>query len=647
MAKLTQQKSYSKIGLLILAVLLVAIVAASQTMLRSSRLDLTENQLYTLSDGTKDVLQNLAEPVNLYFFYSRDQASKLGQVQTWGRRVEELLSEMQRASNGKLTLQIIEPTPFSEQEDQATALGVEAVPINNLGDTLYLGLAGTNALDGSDVIPFLQPNRESQLEYDITKMVYELGVLTKPVVGVLSSLPVFGGKNNPVNGQRSEPWLTISQMEQFFEVQPIADTATELPDDLGLLVLIHPTNLAESMLYAIDQYVLGGGKALVFVDPNSEVAMRMGGAGMLNPDAASPDSSLDKLLPNWGARLIKEKVLGDADYALGLQTDPRKPPEYHVTLLGLRGEAINQDDTITSGLETLNLGVTGALEPVKDSGIEFLPLLQSSANSGLIDTYIIQPGISQREIQAALKIDDDRYTIAARLRGKAKSAFPDGKPTIAGANDEDIADEPENFVQAHQKQSAGDINVVVVADSDMLTDRYWAQVQNQFGQQVIQPVANNLDFLLAAVDNLLGSSALIGIRSRAGYSRPFEKVNELKREANAKYQAKQEELESKLKDIEASLTSLRNQGDGTAALTLDENSQNQLQNYMNERMEVRTDLRSVQHELDSDIKMLGNWLRFWNIAFVPLLLTLLALCMVLMRRRTDRAAAANRSTTRS
>lgn len=639
MAKLATQKSYSKYGLLVLAVLLVAIVAASQTLLRGKRLDLTENQLYTLSDGTKDVLKSLEEPVNLYFFYSREQASKLGQVQTWGRRVEEMLTEMQRAAGGKLNLQIIEPTPFSEQEDQANALGVESVPINNLGDSLYLGLAGTNALDGSDVIPFLQPNRESQLEYDVAKMVYELGVLTKPVVGVLSSLPIFGGQPNLQTGQRSEPWLAMSQMEQFFDVKPIADTASELPENLGLLVVIHPTNLADSLLYEIDQYVLGGGKALVFVDPHSEVALAMGGSGMLNPNAASVDSALEKLLPNWGAQLVKEKVIGDADHALGLQNDPRKPVEYFVTLLGLSGEAINQDDTITSGLERLNIGVTGALQPVEGSNIEFTPLLQSSVNSGLIDTYIIQPGIQQSEIQAALKIDDQQHTIAVRLRGKAKTAFPDGKPKL----DTDEAEEPSNFVNAHQNESAGEINVVAIADTDMLTDRYWAQVQNQFGQPVIQPIANNLDFLLAAVDNLMGSSALIGIRSRAGYSRPFEKVEDLKREANNKYQAKQEELQSKLSDIESSLSTLKSQGDASSALVLDDASQAQLQNYMNERIEVRKELRGVQHELDSDIKSLGNWLRFWNIAFVPLLLTLLALGMISARRRADRRASANRS----
>lgn len=635
-------------GLIVAVVLFLAVNILAGTALRSARFDLTENKLYTLSDGTRNVLGELDEDVTLRFFFSKKLAAEIPSIQAYGKRVQELLEEL-AAESDRLTLVVEEPEPFSEAEDSAVSFGLRGAPANRAGDMLYFGLAATNTTDDTETIPFFSDAREEFLEYDLTQLIYKLGDPERPVVGVITQLPLAGmPQGNPFMQQPpSEAWVVYDQLAQLFDVRDLDWDTRAIDEDVDVLVLVHPKALPESTLYAVDQFVLRGGRLLAFVDPFCEVDQPPRDpqnplAGMQAPRS----SDLAPLLATWGVELSTADALGDRARALEVRTADGEPAPY-VVWAALRADKddFSTEDAVTAQLGTLHVASAGILQPIEGAATEFAPLIQSSDEAGRVETQSLafqQLAPDPAGLLDALVVEGERFTVAARLRGSAVSAYPDGDP-LAGAEDlEDAApgedgtvDEPE--LPAHRSASDGPVNVIVVADVDLLTDRFWVRVQNFLGTRLVSPIADNGDFVINAVENLTGSDDLISLRSRGRFQRPFDRVIELRREAEARFRSKEQELEDKLRDTERKLADLQQGKEGAERLILSDEQVAELERFKDERLRTRKELRQVKLQLNQDIESLGTELKLLNILGVPLLVALAGLATFALRSNKQKS----------
>lgn len=603
-----------------------AAVMASNTLLSGWRLDLTENNLYTLSPGTRSLVRGIEEPINLYFFYSDEATRQFPSLRTYASRVRETLEEFADASDGRLILQTIDPQPFSEEEDRASQLGLTPVNLGAGAESVYFGLAGSNSIGTSDAIPFFEPSpsKEAFLEYDIAKLVYNLANPDKVVVGLVSGAPITGGID-PQTQFPSQPWVVVRQAQQLFEVRPLSTPALQIEDDVDIMWIVHPTNLDDSTLYAIDQFVIRGGRALIFVDPYAEIVAASGDPSGFGVGASS---NLEQLFAAWGVQFSPRDVVGDNRFALSIRAGFQ--PTRHIGLVGLDATALAAEDVITSGLNTINLGTTGHFTLAEGATATLAPLLRSSADAAVLPADRFQFLSDPSELLRSFAPSGTEYVLAARLEGKLASAFPDGPPQQEGTEDGGAIDDA---LTAAHLAGTDTANVVLVGDVDMLSDRLWVQVQNFLGQQLVTAFANNGDFVINALDNLSGSADLIGLRSRATYSRPFTTVDALRRDAELKFRATEEQLEAQLSETESKLGELQAQRSDQGSLLMSPEQEAEVQRFLDEQVRIRRELRSVRRDLDRDIDALGTTLKVINIGFVPLGLTALALAFVFVRRR--------------
>jgi ABC-type uncharacterized transport system involved in gliding motility auxiliary subunit len=603
---------YSGAGLLLIALAFLAFNMLAGLTLTNARVDLTEQKLYTISDGTKQILGEIDEPINLYFFYSDKSAKDLVVLRNYARRVEEMLKAYERAADGKIKLHVIDPEPFSEDEDKAAEFGLQAVPLQQGGDQIYFGLAGTNGVDDTQIIPFFPLDQEEFLEYEVSRLVQSLAKPERPVVGILSGLKLNGGFDM-MTRQPTQPWMVMEEVRQLFQIESLKSDIDQIPEKVSVLLLVHPKNLPQQTQYAIDQFVLRGGKLLAFVDPWSEAD-----SGMEMPGEPGGDKSsdLDALFKAWGLQMVPGKVLGDGANAMSVSVGQDKPPARHAAWLNLPRHSLDQNDVSTAGLENITVATAGILKPLDGAKTHFVPLIQSSEYSMPFDVQRFGMLADPEELIRELKPTGQRYTVAARISGPAESAFPEG---IEGRKD--------------GLKSAENINVIAVADTDILSDRMWVQVQDFFGQRVPQPWADNSGFAINALDNLAGSDALISVRSRGRYSRPFDVVEKLQRDAEVKFREQEQELQQRLADTEQKLASLQQNQDPAKALELTPEQQAALQQFVQEKLRIRKELRDVRFQLNASIEDLGRTLKFINIALVPLVLTLGVLVLWFWRRQ--------------
>jgi ABC-type uncharacterized transport system involved in gliding motility auxiliary subunit len=609
-------------------VLFVALTVLSSSLLRGARLDLTESRLYTLAPGTERLVGGLKEPVNLYFFFSSEAATAYPALRTYGTRVREFLQELASRSGGKLRLTVVDPQPFSEEEDRAAELGVRAVPVGGDGNPFYFGLAATNSTDGRAAIDFFDPAKEAFLEYDVAKLVHQLSTPRKPVVAWLSSLPMSGGFD-PMSGQSGEPWLVLGQAEQLFDVRPLEPTAREIGADVDVLVLVHPKGLPPAMLWAIDQFALRGGHVLMFVDPLAEADPS--GAEPGNPLAAlGADRASDPgpLLAAWGVDFDRGQAIGDLERGLVVSMRPGESPTRHIGILGLDAGSMARGDVVTASLTSLNLASAGFLAPRKGASSKFEPLLTTSGQAAPLPVARFQMLMDPATLRDGFAPTGQRYALAARVTGTVRSAFPEGPPAgvDAGATPPLAA-------------STKPLNVVLVADTDMLSDFLWVRQQNLFGQRVSQAWANNGDLVWNALDNLAGSGDLISIRGRASFTRPFDRVEALRRSAEDRFRAKEQELEQQLQDTEQKLAALESGRAESSEVLLSPEQEQELQRFQGEKLRIRKELRDVRLQLDQDIRALGNEIKVANIVVVPLVFAGIALLAAGWRRRRQAAIA--------
>lgn len=633
-------------GLIVVAVIFIAVNIIGNLGLTSARLDLTADKLFTLSEGTRSVLAKIEEPITLRLYYSDRLGKEIPQYGVYATRIREMLREYANAAPGKVKLEFIDPQPFSDEEDRAVAYGLQGVPVNQAGELVYFGLAGTNSADKEETIPFLQPEREPFLEYDLTKLVYNLATTKKPAVGLLSYLPLQGEFRGP--RQPPEPWAIYLQMQQFFDVKQIDRDSAEIPADIGVLVLVHPRDLPEKTQYAIDQFVMRGGHVLVFVDPHAEG--EMGRPGMA-AQTGMTGSNLPKLFASWGLEMVDGKFAGDRGTArrVNAGSESRVQAVDYIAWLALRESNFNRSDILTNGTSLIQMASAGILKPKEGATTTFTPLIQTSEQAAPVDVDKIKMMPNPVSLLAEFKPEGQKLTLAARINGPVKTAFPDGPPPEPKAEGEKKDEQkPADAKPAETKPLPPQIkearepaNIIVVADTDMLEDRFWARVQDFFGQRVAVPIAGNGDFVINAIDNLRGSNALISLRSRGQSARPFTLVQDLQRDAEQRFRAKEKDLTQKLRDTEKKLSDMQSQGQdqsGTRAM-VSRQQQETIDQFRADLLATRRELRGVQQNLRSDIQTLEAWTKFINIALIPIIVAIVAVIVGLARTRRRRAAA--------
>jgi ABC-type uncharacterized transport system involved in gliding motility auxiliary subunit len=603
-----QHKLTSSVNLLLLVLVFISLVFVNNQLFSSVRLDLTESQVYSLSRGSKQILKNIDEPINLYFYFSDKASKNMTSLRNYANRVEGLLTEYETFANGKLKLQILDPQVFSEQEDRANQFGLTAANIGSAGEPIYMGLAATNAIDGQQVIAFFDPQKEASLEYEISKMIYQLNETEPLKITLITDLAVEGGQN-PMTGQFEPPWTFLTQLKQLYKVEKSGFDITNLPDDTDVLLLIHSKELSDALLFAIDQYALSGGKILVFVDAHNESDSS---AMIGDPMFSGNSSNLGRLFRAWGVQFDSEKVLLDAMAGLDIRTESGGVAR-HFGFVGLTAEQINREDVITSNLEVINGASFGVFNQYKDTKTMWLPLIQSTQDSDLMDVGAYIKTQDPEELAKVYQSDNQSYVLATRLSGQADSAF---------------MQVPEGLEMTEIKTSTNKLNVILVGDTDMLADRFWVQKSNFFGQTISTPFANNGDFVTNAVENLGGSDALISIRSRGIFSRSFSKVDELTVVAEQKFRDQEQILQRRLEETEQQLLQLQNQQVEGGSMIISAEQQFAVDEFLEKKVTIRKSLRDVRHQLDKDIESLGNWLKLFNIALAPMILILL---LVLLR----------------
>jgi ABC-type uncharacterized transport system involved in gliding motility auxiliary subunit len=605
------RRTLSIAGIVLAVILFVALNTWGSLTLRPIRADLTENRQFTLSNGTRELLAGMQEPVRLRLYVSGSLREANPFLATYADRVADMLDAYANASAGRLTVELVDPEPFSVEEDRAVGFGLQAIGLEG-GQSAYFGLAGTNSTDDVAVLPVLSPERERFLEYDLSRLVYDLANPDKPVVALISSLPLTG---DPANQYR--PWRVYEELGQFFDLRYTGGEISEIDPEAKLLVVVQPQELPPRTLFAIDQFVLRGGRAVVFVDPHSEAAA----ARQQRPGAGSTSSDLEPLLRAWGVELVADKVVADPQGARQVQfpVGGRQQVVEYLPWISVTEHGLSREQPITAELRTVNLASSGWLKAVEGAGTTLTPLITSSADAEAVDAdkvrLIPDPIGLIRDYQRG----GVPMVMAARLSGPAKSAYPDALP-------EGVEAPAERLTEAKEP-----IDVVVVADTDLLDDRSWVVSQSMFGQSVDIPVGDNADFVANAMDALIGSSALADLRGRDVAFRPFTRVAEIRRAAEQQYRAKEQELTGKLGELQQKLGSMRvEDAEGGALMT--EEQRKEVDQAKIELLDTRRELRNVQHALRSDIVGLRDTLRFLNIAAVPILVALVAIGLALVRR---------------
>jgi gliding motility-associatede transport system auxiliary component len=616
------RKALSGTALIVLAVLFVAVMLLVNVVFRGARIDLTQNHLYTLSDGTKKIISSIDEPIHLYLYFSDKGTQDLPQLRTYYTRVREMLEEIAGRSGGKIKLELIDPLPFSEDEDRAASFGLQSVPVGSAGDKVFFGLAGTNSTSGQSSIPFFQPDKEAFLEYDIAKLIHELSVSKKPVVGLLSGLPI-AAKFDPQTRQMREPWAVEQQWSQLFDMRNLTASSLKAIDkDVDVLVVVHPKDLPEDAQYAIDQFVLRGGHLLVFVDPDAE--LDDSAADPNNPMAAmmaDRSSDMPRLFKAWGIEYDPKKIVLDRSRALPISMGEGQAPVRHPAILGFTADDLNHDDVTTANLDSINVSTAGYFELSKDVKDEQLtPLIQTTGDATTVPSETLRVLQDPNRLYTDYKPGGEHLIVAARLSGKFKTAFPERKDAEA------------------LKESKQDGQIILVADTDILSDRMWVQIRPFFGQKLMNAFANNGDFAVNALDNMAGSSDLISIRGRATSQRPFTTVEALKRNADERFRSKEEELQKELSDTERKLTELQSAKSKDQAQILSSEQKTELENFLKRKLEIRKELRGVRRQLDAEIESLGTRLKLVNIVLMPILVTLAALAFAWWRNQRRRAA---------
>ena len=611
----------STTGLIILLVILIMVnVILSYA---SIRWDATEDKIYSLSDGTKNIISNLTMPITIKFFYSRSNRNLPSGLKLYAKRVMEFLSEYKHMSQGRIAIEILDPKIDSDEEEWAQKYGMQAIQGSG-GERIYSGLTFL-AEDREESIKLLDPSRETLLEYDITRIIHRLQTPEKKVVGIISTLPVFGLPATPAAQRQSmnaRPWFFVTELKKTYEVREISLSTAQIDSSVDLLVIIHPKELSPSLQYAIDQHVLGGGNVLVFVDPFCVSDQSQAQQQFMRP----PSSSLEKLFSAWGIAMEPEKALVDLDQPTRVR-GANNQAENSPVWISARGEAFSGSDVVTSRLETMLFPVAGAIKKTEGSTYEFEPLVQSGKNASLTDAFKASFGAT------ALKKDfiaaEERFYIVARVRGMFKTGFPAGPPEEEKS--ESASTEKRNRKQL--KTGNEQATLIIVADADMLADSFYVRRSQLMGFNLSKVFNDNLNFLSNAVEILTGSDDLIGLRSRGKFERPFTAVLELEKRAQERWLAKEKELVGRVESTNNKLRELQQQKDASQRLIISPEQEAEIDKFKEERRRINRELKQVRKNLRADIESLGATLKGINIFLIPFCVAIAGVGFAIFKQR--------------
>ena len=608
----------------VVVVLVILVLANFVLGAFKQRIDLTDGGIYTLSEGTRVVIAKLESPVKIRFYFSQSDAGVPLALKAFGRRVEDLLGEFRQASGGKIIVEKFDPQPDSDAEDSAALDGVEA-QVTGAGDRFYLGLS-VSQIDQKFALPALTLDRERLLEYDLTRAIGRTATAKKPVIGVMTPLPAFGSGGNPMMGMPAQaPWVFISELRRDYNVKHVDPNAERIDDDIGVLLVIHPRGITEQAQYAIDQFVLRGGRLIAMLDAYAYFD-QMPGMGRAQGGSAS---SLDRLLKAWGVGYDATKVVTDMKFGSG--AGPRAMP----TLLSLSGAALNADDVTTSRLGFLLVPFSGAFSGTPADGIRQTELIKSSTFSRLSDSSaaMTQGDAAAKDFAPSGK----EYPLAIRLTGRFKTAFPEGRPASpekAGAKGDKQGDGKAAAAARPHLVAAKDENaVVLVGDTDFINDAAAVSIQEVFGQRIVVPQNGNLAFAQALVEQVAGDTSLISLRTRATATRPFTVIREMEARAQQRYLGKIKELEDSLAQAQQKLGALQKQKTTGQTAILSAAQQAELESFRAKAVQTRRELKEVRKELRADSEALEFWTKVANIAALPILISLAGLVLGFARRR--------------
>lgn len=647
-------------GIAMAAILLLTSNLLVGTWFKNWRADLTEDGLYSISNSTWKVLSAIDEPISAQVYYTKALGDMAPNYAAYFERVRAILERYRDMSGGKLRLQFINPLAFSDAEDRAVGSGLRGIRLNSEGEMAYFGMVASNTTDNVETIAFFSPDRERFLEYDLTKLIHTLSKPKKKVVGLMTSLPLEGGPGNPMTGGRPmPPWAIVGQIRDFFEVKTLQQDIKEIPADVDTLMLVQPTGLTPQAALAIDQFALKGGRVLAFIDPVPEIAR------VLSRGSEPGDiTELTKVFDAWGIKFDKSKVAADIAQArrvqFGGQGGQQASVTEYVAWLSIDRRAMNADESILGGIESLQSASMGALSVVEKSALKMEPILQTTERGSLIDAEKISLRPDPLSLLRGYQPGGKRLALAARFSGDVKTAFPNGiepapvkkgdgekKDDGAAVKDPPVKEPEKNEAAAKPAPPAlttGKLNVIVVADTDLLHDQFWLDERDFLGQRVQIPLAHNAVFVVNAIENLTGGEALRDLRGRGVKARPFTVVDEIRRGAEKQFREKEQSLETRLKETQQKLEGIQQKGEGGNVILTDKDRET-IEKFRTEMLGTRRELRDVKLAMRQDIDRLDGLLKFVNIAAVPLLIGLGAIVLALMRRRSDKAARTGGSST--
>jgi ABC-type uncharacterized transport system involved in gliding motility auxiliary subunit len=626
----------------VVAVLVILIAVNVLGNFLKVRSDLTENKIYTLSPGTKRILDKLDTPVEIRFYYSKDNSSMPVPLRTYAQEVEDLLSEYQQAGHGKIQVVKLDPKPDSDAEDSARLDGVQGqtAAANLTGDKIYLGLA-VSCLDAKTAISFLSPDRETLLEYDISRAISSVVNPKKAVIGVMSDLPVLGRAANPMmmmQRQRgSDPWVFVQELKENYTVREVPLTADKIDDDISVLLVDYPKGISESAQFAIDQFMLRGGKMVALLDPFSFVDSQLSGGQQAMMRGETYSANLDKLLKAWGLDFTADKIVADPNLATKIQRQAGSV-DSDMTVLSVNGDTINKSDPLGASTTDLLLPFAGAFTGTPVSGLKEETLVSTTPQAGLIDASTVMMG--SEAARKFYKPGSTPLAMAVRLSGKFKTAFPDGKPAAAASPTPTPAASPAASATptpSPLKEATHEGVAVLIGDSDFAFDQIAGRQQQMLNQVVFTPTNGNLNLIESSVELLAGDSNLMSIRSRTSANRPFVLVDKMEATAQDKYQSKIDELETGLTQARQKLSELQSAKQSDQKSVLSPEQQAEIKKFQENEAQIDKQLKQVRKELRQEIDSLQNWLKWLNIALMPVVVTCIGLGLAFFKKRSRAA----------
>ena len=610
-------------------ILLIILIFANILVARSNlRWDITEEKIFSLSEGSQKILSNLNEPINIKFFYSGSNKKMPIAIKLYASRVKDFLSEYKYSSNGMITVDEIDPSPDSNEEELAQRYDIEALSIDG-GDNIYFGMVFI-AADKEASMPVINPSREKLLEYDITKLIQRVHNPKKITIGIMSDLPVFGGvpPGMPaMMGEGNRKWLFVEELEKSYNVRNLPPDTEKIPDDIDLLMVIHPRSMGDEQQFAIDQYVLSGKNLIAVVDPYS-ISDPMSQLMRGMPQT----SSLDKLFSAWGLHMDVSKLIIDMDQPTKLRGEDGGI-EDNPSWISPNAESFDKDSIISARIERMLFPLAGVIEKTPDSSVDFNVLVHSSTNAGTLDLETIQKGVPM--MRRVFVPSNEHLAVAVQIRGAFETAFPAGPPPKEDKEDGETENELP-VTETSLKNSKGISTVVVISDADFLFDDFYVQRGSLLGVEIAQVFNDNLNFLSNATEVLTGSDELISLRTRGTYERPFTVVMKLEKEAQMRWLAKEKELEQRSEEATIKLRNLEQQKSEDQKLIISPEQEAEIARFKEERRRINKELKEVRKNLRYDIERLGAIVKIINLTAIPLCVAISGVLFAIYRQRRNK-----------